>query len=67
MSDYQEWYEMLRDAISTHLNPQDGDEAEVDILCRAVEAAGEEIKRSRVLLTAHVLSDPAYRLDKPGQ
>ena len=39
--DYQEWYEMLRDAIVEHLDPHDGDEAEVDILCRAVESAGQ--------------------------
>ena len=42
-TNYQQWYGLLRDAIMEHLNPQDGEEAEVDILVRAIEDAGNQL------------------------
>lgn len=40
---WQESYEMLRDAIIQHLNPWDGDEAEEAIMIEAIERAGKAI------------------------
>ena len=38
--DYQQAYEMLRDAIMEHLDPQDDDIAEPAIMVQAIERAG---------------------------
>lgn len=63
---WQESYEMVRDAIIQHLNPWDGDEAEEAIMIAAIERAAKALNHVLDLDADGVIALPPGSLQQVG-